>query len=381
MMGVRVATGKALMILVAVSIICAGGGVVASPAAAEEVPLVPAVYVFGDSTMDVGNLGNFTPSPPYGVDLPLGIVPRFSNGYNMADSISRLLGFDMSPPAYLSLTPETSVEILKGLGGVNYASGGSGILDITHNADLPLSKQVEYFAATKAKMIENGTVDIDALLSKSLFLISDGGNDMFDFIFKGRSIFEFPSFHRDLLSNYTKYVQTLYGLGARRFGLIDVPPVGCVPMMRYILSKAGLDMCERVANGLAEGFNKKLSIEMAKLADSLPGMRYSVGSSYKLVTNYTAHPEAAGFDDVKSACCGGGMFGMETLCVPDVTTCPNHDDHLFWDAVHCTQATSNKGAEAIFAAPVGLNFTAPINFKQLLLDDQPTPSAVNLLTS
>ena len=40
--------------------------------------------------MDVGNnkfLGNFTPSFPYGVDLPLGIEPRFSNGYNMADSI------------------------------------------------------------------------------------------------------------------------------------------------------------------------------------------------------------------------------------------------------------------------------------------------------
>ena len=83
-------TGKALMILVAVFIICTGGGLVISPAAAEEVPLVPAVYVFGDSTMDVGNnkfLGNFTPSFPYGVDLPLGIEPRFSNGYNMADSI------------------------------------------------------------------------------------------------------------------------------------------------------------------------------------------------------------------------------------------------------------------------------------------------------
>lgn len=43
------------------------------------------------------------------------------------------LGFKMSPPAYLhlSLRPLSSFNLLRGRGGVNYASGGSGILDIT----------------------------------------------------------------------------------------------------------------------------------------------------------------------------------------------------------------------------------------------------------
>jgi hypothetical protein len=44
---------------------------------------------------------------------------------------AKLLGFKRSPPAYLSLTPRTSRQILKGLRGANYASGGSGILDTT----------------------------------------------------------------------------------------------------------------------------------------------------------------------------------------------------------------------------------------------------------
>jgi hypothetical protein len=44
---------------------------------------------------------------------------------------AKLLGFKRSPPAYLSLTPRTSRQILRGLRGVNYASGGSGILDTT----------------------------------------------------------------------------------------------------------------------------------------------------------------------------------------------------------------------------------------------------------
>jgi hypothetical protein len=56
---------------------------------------VPAMYVFGDSTLDVGN-NNYLPGadvpranmPLYGVDYP-GSKPtgRFSNGYNVADFI------------------------------------------------------------------------------------------------------------------------------------------------------------------------------------------------------------------------------------------------------------------------------------------------------
>lgn len=57
---------------------------------------VPAVYVFGDSLVDVGN-NDFLPPPapragfPCGVDLPRatpgGRTGRFTNGYNLADII------------------------------------------------------------------------------------------------------------------------------------------------------------------------------------------------------------------------------------------------------------------------------------------------------
>jgi hypothetical protein len=57
---------------------------------------VPAIYVLGDSTLDVGNnnylLGKSVPNalrPFYGVDFPGGPMPtgRYSNGYNIADYI------------------------------------------------------------------------------------------------------------------------------------------------------------------------------------------------------------------------------------------------------------------------------------------------------
>lgn len=58
--------------------------------------IVQAVYVFGDSTLDVGN-NNHLPGdqvpradkPYYGIDLPGSGKPtgRFSNGYNVADFV------------------------------------------------------------------------------------------------------------------------------------------------------------------------------------------------------------------------------------------------------------------------------------------------------
>ncbi|KAL6633573.1 hypothetical protein ACP70R_026244 [Stipagrostis hirtigluma subsp. patula] len=377
MMRVSIAGYKSLIMILAVLLVY--GSLLASPAAAaargEEAHLVPAVYVFGDSTVDVGNNqylpGNSALQLPYGIDFPHSRpTGRFSNGYNVADFVAKLLGFKRSPPAYLSLTPRTSRQIMRGFRGVNYASGGSGILDTTGNT-ITLSKQIEYFAATKAKMVANtggkGSSAVDELLSKSLFLISDGGNDMFAFLKQNRTAREAPSFYADLLSNYTRHVRALHQLGARRFGIVDVAPLGCVPSVR-VTSPDGEKRCVGGANALAKGFNDALRALLANLtaAGALPGARYSVGSSYAVVSYFTAHPAAAGLKEVASACCGGGRLHAQTGCTPNATYCARRDEYLFWDGVHGTQATSRKGAAAIFSAPPQMGFATPINFKQLV---------------
>jgi len=56
--------------------------------------VVPSIYVFGDSLVDVGN-NNFLPPPapralsPYGIDSSL--TGRFTNGYNLADLVGTYL--------------------------------------------------------------------------------------------------------------------------------------------------------------------------------------------------------------------------------------------------------------------------------------------------
>ncbi|KAM3316364.1 hypothetical protein ACQJBY_034465 [Aegilops geniculata] len=71
--------------------------------------LVPAMYVFGDSTLDVGN-NNYLPGPNVprantplnGVDFPGGAraTGRFSNGYHVADFI----GTYLSHRSYMSIS-------------------------------------------------------------------------------------------------------------------------------------------------------------------------------------------------------------------------------------------------------------------------------------
>jgi len=71
-------------------------GAVAGIRPSKLVRQVPAMYVLGDSTLDVGN-NNYLPGtnvpranrPYYGIDLPGSGKPtgRFSNGYNTADFV------------------------------------------------------------------------------------------------------------------------------------------------------------------------------------------------------------------------------------------------------------------------------------------------------
>lgn len=55
-------------------------------------PLVPALFIFGDSLIDNGNNNNLASFAkanylPYGIDFDGGPTGRFSNGYTMVDEI------------------------------------------------------------------------------------------------------------------------------------------------------------------------------------------------------------------------------------------------------------------------------------------------------
>ncbi|KAG6493330.1 hypothetical protein ZIOFF_048312 [Zingiber officinale] len=273
------------------------------------------------------------------------------------------MGFRRSPPPYLSLANKTNHQVLKGLAGANFASGGSGILDST-GSTITMTKQIQYFSILQTSIMTYIATDRTyQLLSKSIFLISSGGNDIFAFFTKNNTPnrTEIDSFIATLASTYESHIKALYGLGARKFGIVDVAPIGCCPYTRS-LHPAGA--CIDILNELALGFNTALKSQMQSLSSQLQGMKYSIGSSYAVVWGIIRDPNALGYKEVKSACCGAGKLNGQSGCIPNATYCSERHLYLFWDLLHPTHAISKLAGVAIYQG--SQQFATPINFKQLV---------------
>ncbi|CAL4966329.1 unnamed protein product [Urochloa decumbens] len=342
----------------------------------------PPMYVFGDSILDVGN-NNYLPGanvsranmPYYGIDLiPTG---RFSNGYNTADYMARSMGWLHSPPPYLSLAPQSLMmtsSLLLTAGalttGVNYASAGAGILDSTNaGRSIPLSRQVEYFNATRATMLAAmGDDTVDDLLAKSIFLISAGSSDLLQSSVRNSSSSSRSSSLvvsvSDLISNYSATIEDLYDMGARKFAIINLGPLGCVPAVR-VLNSTGSG-CAAGLNQLAASFDAALRPMLSGLAARMPDMAYSLADYFGLAQDTFADPQASGYTDIAGACCGGGRLLAEAGCLPNSTVCTSRDErdsHVFWDRFNPSQRASLLTAQAFYDGPA--QYTEPINFMQL----------------
>ncbi|XP_042012287.1 GDSL esterase/lipase At5g41890-like [Salvia splendens] len=181
----------------------------------------------------------------------------------------------MSPPPFLYLLTLGSGFQKKLCKGVNFASGGAGLLDITNiNNAVPLSEQINQFTTVRNNLTamkgENAT---EVMLNKSLFFISVGSNDIFGYL--NRSDTTPPgTFITMMLSAYSQHITTLYQLGARKFGIISIPPIGCCVFSRLIqLNFTGTNGCFPPMNDIAQAFHVALDGLLLNLSSQLPGRK------------------------------------------------------------------------------------------------------------
>ncbi|KAK1684633.1 hypothetical protein QYE76_045481 [Lolium multiflorum] len=341
-------------------------------------PLVPAMFVFGDSTVDVGN-NNFLPGcsadcranyARYGVDYPSHApTGRFSNGYNLADHIARFLGFAESPPAYGSLPPEGIIGQMRS--GINFASGGSGLQDLTGKALCgqvhSMSDQLDMFASV-VQMMGNCSSD---LVSRSLVFISVGSNDLFEYV--GGNATSCPNrndtaFLRGLVAAYRGYLQELYAAGARKFSIVSPSLVGCCPSQRSAgWLKDDLDgyYCFGTANSLSRQLYHMLLSMLQDLSAGLAGMNFSICDSAAMadsVFNSTVSAPNT-MKVLDTGCCGGAGILGPAKCDKLATLCPNRAAYLFWDGFHPTETASAVAALALLADSG--RYVHPINITRL----------------
>ncbi|RRT71802.1 hypothetical protein B296_00033756 [Ensete ventricosum] len=247
-----------------------------------------------------------------------------------------------------------------------YAMGYPNILIfIFQGTTITMTKQIQDFAAHRSNIASRVTAVVaKGLLSKSVFLISSGGNDVFAFFFGtsgNATADQIEQFYNVMITNYTTHLKALYDLGARKFALVNVPPVGCCPISRV---RHPLGACLDGLNGLAKGFNDRVSALMKNLSSEMEGMKYTIGNSYNVVMSIVSDPAGVGYKDASSACCGSGKLGAEVMCSPNTTYCTNRNEFLFWDRIHPTHATAGKAGFAMYSG--ALEYASPINLKQLV---------------
>ncbi|XP_017975513.1 PREDICTED: GDSL esterase/lipase At5g33370 [Theobroma cacao] len=332
----------------------------------------PAVYIFGDSTLDVGT-NVFIPeclakADVYfnGIDFPYSVpTGRFSNGLNTADEIVRLLGWKRSPPPFLYLLNDKSTFKQNILQGANFASGGSGIINTTgqtqFNRVISLEDQIKQFSTVRSNITNMTGSDAatDRILSKAFFLISIGSNDILEYLLNLTTPpMSIPEFNVTLLSTYENHLKTLYDLGARTFGILAVPPIGCTPFARAVFTQDG--SCFEPAEQFAQAFYVEVAALLKQFSSAVQDIRYSLGNTYLMTTTMMEDMLAFGFRNIAAACCGNGTY----KCNQTASFCANRDEYLFWDQFHPSQRASELAALTLFGASESL--AAPMNFSQLL---------------
>lgn len=312
---------------------------------------IPAVIVFGDSSVDAGN-NNYIPTiarsnfEPYGRDFNGGHpTGRFCNGKIATDFISESLGLKGAIPAYLDPTYSISDFAT----GVSFASAGTGYDNATSNvlSVIPLWKELEYYKDYQTKLRANlGDGKANDIISQALYIISVGTNDFLENYYAfpaGRSsqytIREYQDFLLGIAGNFTK---ALYDLGARKISLGGLPPMGCMPLERNrnVLRGSSTE-CVTSLNELAAEFNFKLSELVIKQNKDFHGMDMVFSDPYGTLLDIIRKPAFYGFEVTEVGCCATGMFEMGYACSrTNPFTCSDAEKYVFWDSFHPTEKTN-----------------------------------------
>ncbi|MBA0610278.1 hypothetical protein Godav_011145 [Gossypium davidsonii] len=315
-----------------------------------------ATFVFGDSLAEVGNNNHLQYSlarsdyPWYGIDFTgRKATGRFTNGRTIGDILSEKLGTS-SPPPYLSLS-QNDDAILQ---GVNYASGGAGILNETGQyfiQRLTFDDQINYFKKTKERIrAKIGAQAANKLCNEATYFIGIGSNDYVNnflqpFLPDGQQ-YTHDEFVELLTSTLEQQFSRLYQLGARKILFHGLGPLGCIPSQR-VKSKTG--QCLKRVNEWMMEFNSKVQKLINSLNKHLPNAQMMFADTYAAVLDLIENPTAYGFKVSNTSCCNVDT-SIGGLCLPNSKLCSERKDYVFWDAFHPSDAANEVLAQKLFSS-------------------------------
>nr|XP_009587854.1 GDSL esterase/lipase 1-like [Nicotiana tomentosiformis]XP_016448774.1 PREDICTED: GDSL esterase/lipase 1-like [Nicotiana tabacum] len=326
------------------------------------------LFIFGDSTVDAGNnnyietipenRANYEPYAQNGFfQEPTG---RFSDGRIIVDFIAEYAKLPLIPP-YLQ------PHIADFSNGVNFASGGAGVLSTTHSGlVIDLERQLKYFEQVRKSLTEKlGAAKAEEVISEAVYFISIGSNDYMGGYFGNETMQQLHGPEEYLgmvIGNLTQAIQELYEKGARKFGFLSLSPLGCLPALRALNPRANSNNeeagggCFEAASDLALAHNNALRIVLESLQHILQGFKYCNSNFYDWLLDRVNNPSKYGFKEGVKACCGTGPYGGKKTCggekkVTEYEICDNAKDYIWFDSFHPTEGIHEQFAKALWDGP------------------------------
>jgi hypothetical protein len=218
-------------------------------------PTYSAVYAFGDSLSDAGNLsistvGTTPVSPPY-YKQQYGILSGnvFSNGPTWVQNLSIALGLGTLAPSLA--------------GGTDFAFGGAQTGSTPQNSNLPAYAAV----SLPAQLSEFHTREPNPS-ANALYTLSVGANDLDTILATTLTAQQQTTDVNAAVANEIAFVNHLIGDGAKNLLVLDVPDLGKIPEITQGLdngsdtASAGYDA---QASQLTSEYNTALNSQLAAI--------------------------------------------------------------------------------------------------------------------
>ncbi|XP_030466631.2 GDSL esterase/lipase 5-like [Syzygium oleosum] len=314
-----------------------------------------ALFIFGDSINDAGtnNYINTTAFfranfPPYGETFFRYPTGRFSDGRLIVDFIAEYANLPLIPP-YLQIKDDEFIR------GANFASAGAGALvDTFEGFVMDLKMQLKQLEQLERKLKkEMGSKKAKGIIKEGVYLISIGSNDYGVALLYNPALFQSLSMEEYVgmvIGNITTVLQGIYKVGGRKFAMIGIGKIGCVPGLR-LLTRNGA--CSDEANKLAKLHNVALAAILAKLETQLQGFEYSYFDYYTSGSERIQYPSKYGFKEAKTACCGLGPYRGNSTCggqrgVKEYSLCRHPEKYMFFDAYHASERANRQFAHLMW---------------------------------
>ncbi|KAL2897186.1 hypothetical protein RDABS01_038969 [Bienertia sinuspersici] len=326
---------------------------------AEINPKVEAIYQFGDSISDTGNLIRDNPNGerlsfahlPYGetLGIPTG---RCSDGLLMVDYFAEYFKLPYLD-AYLNKDGNFSH-------GVNFAVAGSTALStqilaaqgiMSPATRSSLSVQLDWFRSHLQSICSNPP-DCQSKLANALFIVESGGND-FNFAFlQGKTMQEVYGMVPQVIGALRSVVEELIDLGASRIVIPGNFPIGCLPIYLATFQTNNNMMYDQLGcltdlNEFATFQNNFLQQTIVQIQMEHPHVTVVYGDYFSALQGLLQNAASLGFnkEETHTACCGMGgniyNFDVSRMCGSETPVCQDPYKRVSWDGIHMTQHAYN----------------------------------------